>query len=233
MNSLLAAGIFDGFEDLTGTFSVLDVTLALVLSFVLSVVIGFVYRATHKGVSYSQSFVQTLVLLGMIIAVIMLVVGSNIARAFSLVGSLSVIRFRNPVKETRDVAFLFMIMAIGMAVGTKFYSLAAIATVVISLAIVIMSRFNMFALTTTSQLLKVQVDSEPGSESLISDALTGLTTSAELVSADSVRSGDGTELLYNVVLRKGVKADQVVDAVRQLNGGQRVSLLTGYNTIDL
>ena len=49
----------------------------------------------------------------------MLIIGSNIARAFALVGALSIIRFRNAMKETRDVGFIFLIMAIGMAVGTE------------------------------------------------------------------------------------------------------------------
>ncbi|HET9667109.1 MAG TPA: DUF4956 domain-containing protein, partial [Desertimonas sp.] len=121
--------IFGGFEDLSGTFNVLDVTLAMLIAFVGCAVIGLTYRTTHRGVSYSQSYVQTLVLMGMVIALIMLVVGSNIARAFSLVGALSIIRFRNAVKETRDVGFIFFAMAIGMAAGTRFFLLAVIATV--------------------------------------------------------------------------------------------------------
>ncbi len=74
------------FEDLTGTFTVTDVVLAITLSFALTAVVGWTYMRTHKGASYTQSFVQTLVLMGMVVSIIMLVVGSNIARAFSLVG---------------------------------------------------------------------------------------------------------------------------------------------------
>src|SRR5687767_11828066 len=139
------------FEDLTGTFSVMDVAIALALSFVLSVMIAWVYRATHRNVSYSQSFVQTLIILGMLISVIMLVVGSNIARAFALVGALSVIRFRNAIKETRDVGFIFLVMAVGMAVGTRFFTLAAVAAVTISLVIFLMYRFNWFQLNVQRQ----------------------------------------------------------------------------------
>ncbi|MER5837495.1 DUF4956 domain-containing protein, partial [Streptomyces sp. NPDC002130] len=100
-------------QELSGTFSVADVVVAMALSFVLSTLIGYVYRYTHRNVSYSQTYVQTLVIVGMVVALIMLVVGSNLARAFSLVGALSVVRFRNAVKETRDVGFIFLAMAIG------------------------------------------------------------------------------------------------------------------------
>ena len=119
------------FQDLSGTFTAFDVAIALSLSFVLASIIGWVYRHTHRNVSYSQSYVQTLVIVTMVIAMIMLVVGSNIARAFALVGALSVVRFRNAIKETRDVGFIFLAMAVGMAAGTRFYLLAIAATVAI------------------------------------------------------------------------------------------------------
>ena len=102
--------------DLTSEFTVLDVVLVLTLSFLTSAFIGWVYKQTHRGTSYTQSFVFTLVMNGMIVALVMMIVGSNIARAFSLVGALSIIRFRNAVKETRDVGFIFFTMAIGMAI---------------------------------------------------------------------------------------------------------------------
>jgi uncharacterized membrane protein YhiD involved in acid resistance len=87
----------------------------------------------------------------MVVALVMLIVGSNIARAFSLVGALSIIRFRNAVKESRDVGFIFLTMAIGMAVGTRFYLLAGIAAAVISLVILVMTRFNWLAREIASQ----------------------------------------------------------------------------------
>jgi len=69
-------------QDLTSEFTVIDVVLVLVLSFVLSAFIGWIYQLTHRGTSYTQSFVFTLVMNGMIVALVMLIVGSNIARAF-------------------------------------------------------------------------------------------------------------------------------------------------------
>ena len=145
------------FEDLTGTFSVTDVVLSIVLSFILTALIGWVYKTTHKGTSYTQSYVQTLVMMGVITSLVMLIVGSNIARAFSLIGALSIIRFRNAVKETRDVGFIFFAMAIGMATGTKFYLLAIIAAVIISLMMLMMNRFNWYAREVTSQLLRIEI----------------------------------------------------------------------------
>ncbi|MFE5309547.1 DUF4956 domain-containing protein [Isoptericola sp. NPDC056573] len=220
-------------QDLSGTFSVFDVAMTLVLSFVLSSAIGWVYKRTHRNISYSQSYVQTLVIIGMVVAVIMLVVGSNIARAFALVGALSVIRFRNAIKETRDVGFIFLVMAIGMAVGTRFYLLAAAATAIILLVIFLMQRFDWFKLDIQRQVVKVQVPPEPRYQQDVADVLIRLTQEFELVSVETVRGGALTELFYSVRLQGGVTTAEVIEALGAINSGQKVTVLTGYDQSDM
>ena len=221
------------FQDLTGEFSVIDVVLCLVLSFALSAFIGWIYKITHRGTSYTQSFVYTLVLNGMVVGMVMMVVGSNIARAFSLVGALSIIRFRNAVKETRDVGFIFFTMAIGMAVGTKFYLLAVIAAVVISLVILIMTRFNWYARQMVSQILRVQVPNGTPFDSLFDGIFLKYTDASELISVDSVHSGMLTELTYSIGLKKTGRIQEFLAEIKNLNGNNKVTLIAGYNSTDL
>lgn len=221
------------FQDLTGTFSVTDVVLSLFLSFVLTAFIGWVYQTTHKGTSYTQSYVHTLVLMGMVVSIIMLIVGSNIARAFSLVGALSIIRFRNAIKETRDVGFVFFAVAIGMATGTKFYLLAIIAAVIISLVILLMNRFDWYAREATSQILKIQLSNDINFETLFDDLFVKHTSAADLISVDSVRSGMLTELVYSVVLKKSASVQAFLSDVKKRNDNLKVTLITGYNATDL
>ncbi|MFF4633987.1 MULTISPECIES: DUF4956 domain-containing protein [Streptomyces] len=220
-------------QELSGTFSVTDVVAAMALSFILSTMIGYVYRYTHRNVSYSQSYVQTLVIVGMIVALIMLVVGSNLARAFSLVGALSVVRFRNAVKETRDVGFIFLAMAVGMAAGARFYTLAAVAAVVISVVIVVMYKFDWFALNVQRQVVKVQVPAGEDYSANIRDVLIRYTTEFELVSTETIRGGALTEVFYTVRMKKGTEPSDLVTALQERTSGQRVTVLTGYDTTDL
>jgi hypothetical protein len=220
-------------QDLSGTFSVGDIAVALSLSFLLSAMIGWVYRYTHRNVSYSQSYVQTLVILGMLISLIMLVVGSNIARAFALVGALSVVRFRNAIKETRDVGFIFFVMGVGMAAGTRFYTLAIVAAVAISLITVVMYRFNWFAASVQRQVVKVQVPPDGAYAEHIQDVLIAHTSEFELVSIESIRGGALTEMMYTVRLKHGHEPGQLIAALGERTGGQRVTVLTGYDQTDL
>ena len=220
-------------QDLSSEFTVMDVVLVFLLSFVLSAFIGWIYKITHRGSSYTQSFVFTLVLNGMVVALVMMIVGSNIARAFSLVGALSIIRFRNAVKETRDVGFIFFTMAIGMAVGTQFYTLAVIGAVVISLLILLMVRFNWFAQEMANQILRIQVPGDVSFEELFESVFLKYTSTADLIAVDSIQSGTLTELTYSIGLKKPSAVDQFLATIKKLNNNNKVTLVTGYYGTDL
>lgn len=221
------------FQDLTGEFSVLDIVIVMALSFILSAFIGWIYKITHRGTSYTQSFVFTLVINGMVVALVMMIVGSNIARAFSLVGALSIIRFRNAIKETRDVGFIFFTMAIGMAVGTKFYLLAVAGAVVISLMILVMMRFDWFARDMASQILRVQVPNGMPFDTLFDAPFVKYTHTSELISVDIIQSGTLTELTYSIGLKKSNRVQEFIAELRRLNGNNKVTLIAGYNSTDL
>ncbi len=220
-------------QDLTGTFSVADIVIVLLLSFGLCAAIGWVYQITHRGASYTQSFVHTLVLIGMVVAVVMLVIGSDIARAFALVGSLSIVRFRNAVKETRDVGFIFFTIAVGMAIGTRFYLLAVITVIVISLLVLIMTRFDWYARRMVSHILKIQLPNTVEFNALFDKLFLKYTSHSELISVDSIQNGTLIELVYSVGMKKQGKIEEFISEIKKLNNNNRVTLIAGYNSTDL
>ena len=219
--------------DLTSEFTVIDVVLVLTLSFLTSAFIGWIYQHTHRGTSYTQSFVFTLVMNGMIVALVMMIVGSNIARAFSLVGALSIIRFRNAVKETRDVGFIFFTMAIGMAIGTQFYLLGIAGAIVISLVIVLMTRLDWFAREMTTQILSVQVITGTPYDTIFDHAFLKYTTVSELISVGSVQNGTLTELVYSIGMKRSNQVEDFLSEIRKINSNNKVTLIAGYNGTDL
>lgn len=108
--------------------------LRLLLSFALSVFIVNIYLWTHTKVP-QKSFTDTLIILCMLISVVMVIIGDSIARAFSLVGALSIIRFRTAIQDPRDIGFVFYALAVGMAVGAGNPSVAILATFLIGIII--------------------------------------------------------------------------------------------------
>ncbi len=123
-------------------FSLADVLLAMTVSALLVTALAHLYRSTHRGTSYSQTYVVTLFIMAVATAVIMMIIGSNIARAFSLVGALSIIRFRTAVKDARDTGFLFAAIVIGMGCGTQFYMPAIAFTAFIFVLVLLLDTFE-------------------------------------------------------------------------------------------
>ena len=124
--------------------SLLDFIVGYIVAMVCAMVIAYAYKKTHSGYSFSPSFMVSLILISVIISLIMIIIGSNIARAFALVGAMSIVRFRNPVKETRDLVFIFASIAVGMAAGTGFYMPAILFSGLFVLTSLILERSVLF-----------------------------------------------------------------------------------------
>lgn len=221
------------FGDVSGVFNLFDVLTVLFLSFLLTMMVGLVYRFTHTGVSYSQTYVHTLVIMGTVVSLIMLIIGSNIARAFAMVGALSIVRFRNAMKETRDIGFMFMSMAIGMAVGTKFYLMAVFACFILSAFIVILFKLNLFAKDMNERILRIRLPIGMDYEQAFEEVFYKYLDVFRLISLETVRAGVLQEVVYSVVLKKNASPQELLETLRQHNGNQKVTLVLGQQEVDL
>jgi hypothetical protein len=219
--------------DVSANLTFFDVATALFLSFALALAVGWIYRYTHKGVSYSQSYVHTLVIMGTVVSLIMLIIGSNIARAFALVGALSIIRFRNAMKETRDIGFIFMVMAIGMAVGTRFFLLAIFATVTLSAFMLALSKFNMFAKEITERILRIRFPVDRDYEMAFEEPFRKYLEEHRVISLETVRAGVLQEVVLSVTLKAGAKPNELLEAIRACNDNQKVTLVLGQEEVDI
>jgi uncharacterized membrane protein YhiD involved in acid resistance len=169
----------------------------------------------------------------MVVAMIMLIIGSNLARAFSLVGALSIIRFRNAVKETRDVGFVFVVMAIGMACGTRFYALATFSTAVLSAVIVLMHRLDLFKKKVVERILRVRLPLDRDLERTLEEVFVKHLRESRLVAVETVAGGALQEAVYSVVLNPGVAPQTLIEAVRNANENNKVALVVGQQEVDL
>lgn len=225
--------LLSAFQDNTDVFSTGDILFVTILSFLLSLVVAWVYQLTYTGVSYTQSYVHTLIMMSMVVAIIMLIIGSNIARAFALVGALSIVRFRNAVKDTRDVGYIFFAMAVGMACGTRFYLLAIVSTFVISFLLWGMSSLNMFAKDVREQILKVRLPGDMRPEGLLEPVFNRYLARYNLIAVETVQAGLLTELVYGIELRREEEAQEMMQELSKLNDNNKVALITGHHEVDL
>ena len=121
-------------ENLSFSFVIIGLTLSLLLSSIIS----FIYKIVNNDRQDNHIFMQTMILLSVTIAGAMMVIGNNLAIAFGLVGAVSIIRFRTAVKSSRDMAFVFISIVIGMASGLGFYLIGIIFTALVSAVVLFM-----------------------------------------------------------------------------------------------
>ncbi|MDA1100474.1 MAG: DUF4956 domain-containing protein [Proteobacteria bacterium] len=217
--------------NLVSTVATWDMVLVLVLSTFLATAIAYTYVHTHSGISYSASFAQTIVFVGFTIALIMVIIGSNVARAFALVGAMSIVRFRNPVKDSRDVAFLFMAMAVGMAVGTKFYVFSTIFTAFGCFIAVLFHRFGFGTIADRNYVLRLRMAAEV--KDAVQQILAATCSEYTLVSVDPLaRAEGGNDYIYELRLKRGVDYETVLDRITALDRQVAVSLLIGAGAVD-
>ena len=108
-------------DQIIRNITLIQFTFSLLLSLVLNLILAKFYKYFNTSYSSPTSVIETIVLVGIIITLIMVIIGSNIARAFALVGAMSIVRFRNPLKSPKDLVFIFASIVIGMSCGTFFY----------------------------------------------------------------------------------------------------------------
>lgn len=205
----------------------IEVFLRLLLAMVLGGVVAWTYRHTRDLTDASPTFPATLVLLAVLIAMVTQVIGDNVARAFSLVGALSIVRFRTVVRDTQDTAFVIFAVVVGMAVGANDLWVAAIGLVVVGTAAAIMRPTaaapggtgpeDSFTLTLR---LSIGVDLEPVLGGLLDTHL----TSRHLRSIRTARQGIAMDVSYTTRLKATCSPDELVKALNLIEGVQDVEL---------
>jgi hypothetical protein len=198
----------------------------LTLAFLFGVAIVWLYRRTQaRAGGSSEALASTLVLLAILIALVTQVIGNSVARAFSLVGALSLVRFRTEVQDTRDTAFVIFSVVIGMAIGGGHLQAAAVGLLVGSLAaIATRPRAACDTGANASYELKVKLGIGDNTADVPSRLFNKYLKTCRLHKTETARQGAALELSYSTELRPGCSPAELVRELNQLEGVQAVSL---------
>jgi len=216
-------------QDFTNIFnysiSLGDVLINLSSAFICGILISLFYKLSYRGAGYTITFVNSLVVLSMITAIVIMVIGNNLARAFGLVGAMSIIRFRTALKETIDIIFIFFSLAIGLAAGVGLHTLAFTGTFIVGLVILTLSKSNLIVQTKEEYLLQFFYISENGHDdapylSVMKKYCKGF----KLINVKSAGSGEGLELSYYINLRDKVDNPEFIKNLKSIGGVNHVNL---------
>lgn len=197
-------------------YAVARLAMGALLGFAVAVVYYVTQRRTRSDVG---PFVSTLVLLTILMAMVTVVIGNNAARAFGLVGALSIVRFRTVVDDTRDTAFVIFAVATGMAVGAGLPILAVLGLPVVLAAAWILSMWSGNgggepALGTLVVRLTIGLDPDV----LLADFMARHLAEYRVVSAGTARQGAAFEVTYAARPRDGVTAVALVGELTRTEG---------------
>ena len=225
--------MFDQFQSLElFPVTILDVFANMIVALVCGLIIAVVYRFIYKGPSYSVSYVNSLVLLTLITSIVILVIGNNLARAFGLVGAMSIIRFRTAVRDVQDIVFIFFALCIGMAAGVGLHVIALVGTIIISFVAVVLVTFKFGAPRKREYLVQLTYISTPENELRLEGILKKHCRKLRLVNMKSI-SDNRIEGFYQVTYKNKERSGELVRDLTEFDQVINVNLFFDEDDSDV
>lgn len=204
-----------------------DILVRLSLAAAFGMAAGLAYFLTQrKSRAESASFVATMVLLAVLLGMVSMVIGSNIARAFALVGALSIVRFRTVVEDTRDTAFVIFAVVVGMAAGSGAYLVAAIGIPIVGFVAWLLALWGRSGelgaarSRPTTMIVRLGAGIDPAAG--VAGVLAKHAEDIQLTAVGTVRQGTALELTYNIRLRIADGAMALIADLNRTEGVQGV-----------
>lgn len=203
--------------------TIFDVFSNMLVALVCGIIIALVYRFIYKGPSYSVTYVNSLVLLTLITSIVILVIGNNLARAFGLVGAMSIIRFRTAVRDVQDIVFIFLALTIGMAAGVGLHVVAIVATLIISIVAITLVTLNFGAPRKREHLLQLTYISTSENEATLESILKKHCKKLRMVNMKNL-GNENLEVFYHLTFKNKDKSSELLRELREFDQVVQVNL---------
>ena len=203
-----------------GTF-----VMMLLVMFFMGIIISFTYMKTDKNAAPSQSFALTLSILPVIVTIIIMLVGSNVARAFSLGGAFAIIRFRSVASEPKDISFVLFCMAIGLAGGMGFILYSLLITIVLCIIMFVLHFIKYAVPKKTRKILKITIPEDFNYQNAFDDILARYASHTVMSKVKTTDLGSLFELSYAITMPDSVNEKAMLDELRTRNGNLPITLI--------
>lgn len=189
--------------------------ICTLVAIVLGILIGCIHMYRNE---YSKNFIMTLLILPAVVQAVIMLVNGNIGTGVAVMGAFSLVRFRSVPGNSREIANIFLAMAVGLATGTGYLGIGILMVVIIGLAQIIMVTFNFGDDRRGLRELKITLPEDLQFDGLFDDVFKEYTTKHRLVKVKTVNMGSLYELHYHVALKKDEELKKFIDDLRCRNG---------------
>jgi uncharacterized membrane protein YhiD involved in acid resistance len=210
-----------------------EIFYSLCMCFVLALVLANIYRWTHQGFSYQRSFLQTIVLAAITVCIMIMAIGNNMARGLGILGAMAFVRFRTPIRDPRDVIFIFASLAIGISCGAQVFMVAIMGTLFFGFTAFFLSWSPWASRREFEGLLRFLLPSEGKAAGSLQEIFAQYCTNSELIATREAIQGEVLEYAYQVRLIDPSYKVDLVDAISKLPDASEVSLVMQRTTVEI
>ena len=204
--------------------SISSSVLIMAAAVIIGLVIGITYMFACKKSGYNKEFIVGLVLLPAIVSVVIMLIGSNVARAFSMAGAFALVRFRSAPGNAKDIAVVFFAMASGLACGLGYITFAVIFTVVIILVLVALSITDFADKNAGKKQLRITIPENLNYTHAFDGIFDNFLSSKELTKVKTTNMGTMFELTYIIEMNKDINEKEFIDSLRVVTGNLNITL---------
>lgn len=190
------------------------------VSLILGLAVAGLCMVKNKA---SKSFVLALAVLPAVVQMVIMLVNGNIGAGVAVAGAFSLVRFRSASGSAREIAMIFLAMAIGLATGMGYVAAAAIFFVILALFILLLTFTRFGAGKENERSLKITIPEDLDYDGLFDDLFQRYTSSHELEKVKTSNMGTLYELEYKVVLKGEQMPRAFLDELRCRNGNLNIS----------
>ena len=197
---------------------------------------GFIslsYIHSDKRQKYSSNFAMTVIILPAIVSVVITLIGSDLAKAISLGGVFALVRFRSVPGDSRDIAYVFFAMVVGLAIGMDCYAIAFALTAVVALAFTLLQKMNYAKNKNASEILKITVPEDLNFKDAFTDLFDEYLDKYTISSIRTTNMGTLYQITYDVIPKEGIEEKAFIDALRVKNGNLNIILGKHEETAEL
>ncbi len=206
------------------SISITTTLLSVFVGLVLGLVISIAYLVTTPNRERSASFIMSIIILPTIVAVVILLIGGNLARAFSMAGIFTIVRFRSVPGDSKDISFVFLTMAVGLAVGLGYLTLGAVVAVLVGTAIVVIKKTGYGIVKQMEKRLRITVPEDMNYTGAFDDLFDKYTSYNQMQKVKTTNMGTLFELSYDIIMKDGASEKELIDALRCRNGNLTIQL---------
>ncbi len=208
--------------------TLINILLVLITSTVLGAVMSFVFVFTHKKTVYDHAFSVTLLLMPLVISVIIMLVSNNLARAFSLAGVFTLVRFRTAIADSRDITYILSSVGIGLASALGYVNYAMLITGFIAILLLLLHAFNLDKDKNNHAKLRIVIPENLNYSNVFDDVFKIYVHSYQLQKVKTTDFGTMFELTYLIKLKANIDQKAFLDELRVRNGNLSITLTSDY-----